>query len=199
MELTAERFVNSVFTSNTYVVSGGREAIIIDPGDPDPVIRYIAAHTLCPKAILLTHTHYDHIYGLETMMTAYPGIPVYTSHFGKEALGNPKYNFSRYHDDPIELHSDRIKAVEHDTFIKLGNMAEAKVLATPGHDAGCLTYFIEDYLFTGDSYIPGVPVVATFPKSDKELARKWYTYLLNISSGFYTFPGHGNVIEKQTC
>ncbi len=132
-------------------------------------------------------------------MEAYPDVPVYTSVFGKEALGNPKYNFSRYHGEPLEIRSDRIIAMADSARIPLGMIGEAQVMATPGHDASCLTYIIEDYLITGDSYIPGVPVVATFPKSDRETARKWYAYLLNISPRFYTFPGHGNVIDKQTC
>ena len=40
------------------------EAIVIDPGDDAPeVLRRLKAHGLKPKAVLITHTHLDHVGG----------------------------------------------------------------------------------------------------------------------------------------
>ena len=46
-----------------------------------------------------------------------------------------------------------------------------EVFETPGHDKSCLTYKVENNVFSGDSYIPGVKVIASFPNSDREDAR----------------------------
>ena len=49
---------------NNYVVSNGKEAILIDAGLPESTISYIRkVYDL--KAVLLTHGHYDHIEGLK--------------------------------------------------------------------------------------------------------------------------------------
>ena len=46
-----------------------------------------------------------------------------------------------------------------------------EVFETPGHDKICLTYKVENNVFSGDSYIPGVKVIASFHNSDRVDAR----------------------------
>lgn len=189
---------NSVFGSNTYVVDDGRDCFIVDLGDFEPVAAYIAEKRLNVKAMLLTHTHYDHIYGIRRYMEAYPDAAVCTSEFGKEALTKPAWNFSRYHNDPIEITSDRIKTLCDGETIRPLDKVAITTIATPGHDMSSLTYRVtrEDtpdekpLLFTGDSYIPGVAVVATFPKSDKQLAAYWYDRLRDMEQSVIIMPGH---------
>lgn len=50
------------------------------------------------------------------------------------------------------------------------------VIETPGHCPSCLTYYTDNYIFTGDSYIPNVKVVTKLPYGDKKKQR----LLLNI-------------------
>jgi len=54
------------FQSNTYVVweDGSKEAVVVDCGDEAPRIGgVLAAYSLTPKALLLTHAHLDHAGG----------------------------------------------------------------------------------------------------------------------------------------
>ena len=96
------RIINSVFTSNTYILtSEGKSAFLMDIGDVQPVKELLDNDGKVVKAVFLTHTHYDHIYGIRELIKAYPDCIIYTSSFGKEALGSDKLNFSRYHNDPI--------------------------------------------------------------------------------------------------
>ena len=194
MDIKVERFINSIFSSNTYVVHDLEKAVVVDLGDVSRVAGYIRANGLKLKAMLLTHTHYDHIYGIRGFMNEFPGVPVYTSGFGREALANPKWNFSRYHNDPIAVESPLIRELADGERLPMFVDAGIEVIATPGHDKSCLTYKIGNRLFTGDSFIPGVKVIATFPKSDKTEAQKWYQKLQQMSVGINTFPGHGCVI-----
>ncbi|MDE6382258.1 MAG: MBL fold metallo-hydrolase [Muribaculaceae bacterium] len=192
-DLAVSRFVNSVFSSNTYVVSNGTDAVVIDPGDFAPLQAYLGHHRLVVRTILLTHTHYDHIYGLPAMMEAWPEAVVLTSEFGKAALTRDDWNFSRYHCDPIRIESDRIRVLrDGDEFSPVAG-CHMTAVATPGHDKSCLVFRTDRWLFTGDSYIPGVKVVASFPNSDRKEAQKWYEILRKISHEYQTFPGHGDM------
>ena len=66
--LTVRSFVVSPFAENTYVVSEGGEAALIDPGTASRAERreveaYLAAEGLRVRHLLLTHGHLDHVFG----------------------------------------------------------------------------------------------------------------------------------------
>lgn len=191
------RIVNSVFTSNTFIVSEESRAVVIDVGDFEPLKEYVEKNGLEVEGIFLTHTHYDHIYGLKRFMEHHANVPIYTSEFGKAALNNPKWNFSRYHDDEILIESPRIGILRGGERLKLLDCQELEVIATPGHDKSCLSFRIGKRLFTGDSYIPGVKVIASFPNSDREEARRWYEILEEMSKSMSLYPGHGDFFELR--
>lgn len=187
-----KRFINNVFESNSYVVYDSfHNAVIIDMGDFSPIFEFIKEYNLNIKALLITHTHYDHIYGIKQFMETFPEVPIYTSAFGKYAFGKSNRNFSRYHDDTIEIESENIKAISDEEILRDVEGMQFKAIATPGHDESCITYKCGNVLFTGDSYIPGIKVVSSFPKSDKILAEKWYSTLQALDGEYNIFPGHG--------
>ena len=68
MPLTVRSFVVSPFAENTYVLSSGGEAAIVDPGTASRAERgaveaYIEAAGLTVRHLLLTHAHIDHVFG----------------------------------------------------------------------------------------------------------------------------------------
>lgn len=186
-----KRFENSIFSSNSYVVDTGLSAFLIDIGDFEKILEYLEDEKLSISALFITHTHYDHIYGIRKFLNHFPTTPIYTSEFGKVAFNNPKWNFSRYHEDEIAVVSDNIQILHAGDILNLSDCFTVNVIATPGHDSSCLSYIIGDNLFTGDSYIPGVKVIASFPKSNKVLASQWYLELESMSDRFNIYPGHG--------
>ena len=188
-----KRFVNSVFSSNSYVIDNGENAIIIDIGDIEPIASYLVEENLQLSALLLTHTHYDHIYGIQYFLIKYPLIPIYTSHFGKEALKNPKWNFSRYHENELIVESDSIIELNDMDTLKIIPNYDIQVISTPGHDKSCICYKINSLLFTGDSYIPDVKVISSLPNSNKEQADLWYQRLQDMSKKHRIYPGHGEI------
>ena len=186
------QIINSVFTSNTYVLQ--REGLnwcwLVDVGDIDPILK-ILSDDMEIKGIFLTHTHYDHLYGINKMVDLYPDCVVYTSEAGKEGLFSDKLNFSKYHDDPIVFTGENLCNLNDNDKIELFPGELLTVMETPGHDRSCLTYYTEDKIFTGDAYIPGLKVIATFPRSDKQSAVYSVQLILKIAEGRDLYPGHG--------
>lgn len=191
------RVVNTVFTSNSYVLSESNdEAILIDVGDFIPIKQYLETYRKKIKGVFLTHTHYDHIYGIRDLVKAYPGCKVYTSAFGKEALASDRLNFSRYHNDAFRWQYEYLQVLQDGDRVEVFSGVNLEVLATPGHDKSCLSYRIGHYLFSGDSFIPQVKVMASFPQSNKEDAQSSVQKILSVTDGCCLCPGHGNVYEN---
>ena len=68
------------------------------------------------------------------------------------------------------------------------------MVATPGHELGCLTFYTGDYIFTGDAYIPGVKVVTKLPGGDRALAAESVEKILRLAEGKTICPGHGEMV-----
>ena len=74
---------------------------------------------------------------------------------------------------------------------QVGNM-KVEVISTPGHSEDCLSYIIEDIIFTGDSYIPFAKVFTKWPTSNKTLAKVNEAKLKEIAEtrNLKVLPGH---------
>ena len=97
--MKVERIINTIYASNTYILYDPRydEVWLVDAGDTNLVIEWIEKYSKTLKGVFLTHTHFDHIYGLNTLYQHYPDIRVFTSPEGAEGLYSEKWNFSKYH------------------------------------------------------------------------------------------------------
>ena len=180
--------VNTVFRSCTYVVSRNQQSWLIDCGDVDQILPLIDG-TLC--GVMLTHAHFDHIYGLNTLLSLYPALPVYTSKAGLSGLLDDKLNFSRYYGEPIVLAKPgNVRTVRDGMDIDIFDGIQAKAVFTPGHSPCCVTWIIGNAVFTGDSYIPGVKTVTNVPHSDKYLAAQSETVIRQLAEHRDIYPGH---------
>lgn len=188
-----QQIVNNILESNSYILSNinEKQIALVDIGDFDAVMSNIEVDHIVSK-VFLTHTHYDHIYGLPKLLEKFPECLIYTSCFGKEALKSPKTNLSKYHNDPIICKSKNVITLYHGESVKLFD-SEVKVIATPGHDKSCLSYLINNNLFSGDSLIPGYKVISTLPNSDKERASKSESYLSKLARNKNLYPGHKKI------
>ncbi len=192
--LQVKQVIDRVFTSNTYIVfdEDFDDCWLVDIGDYERAEKAIPKGKKI-KGLLLTHTHFDHIYGINELCQHHPECVVYTSEFGKLALMDDRKNLSRYHEQPIVFEGKHLVVVGEDDEIPLMGGQKIKVTITPGHEPGCLTFFTEDYIFTGDSYIPGVKVVTKLPGGDRVLAAKSVEKILRLAEGKTICPGHGEM------
>ena len=186
--MTIRQIVNSVYNSCSYVLTQDKQSWLVDCGDVDQILPLVEGKL---QGVLLTHAHFDHIYGLNNLVSLFPGLTVYTIMAGFNGLLSDKLNFSRYYGDPFIFDSpDNVKLVRDGECISLFEGVEIKAVATPGHSPGCVTWVTEDAIFTGDSYIPGVKTVANLPHSDKELALKSEALIRDMVENRLIYPGH---------
>lgn len=172
--------VNSLFNSMSYAFKG----IIVDPGDMWEGFNNVSK-------VLLTHAHFDHIYGLNSVIKFSPEAKVFTNEKGKEMLLNTRKNLSIYNETPFVFdYPDRIVIVKDSEEINLGNDLTAKAIFTPGHNPSCITWIIRDAVFTGDAYIPGIKTVTNLPGGNRLLATSSELKIQKISSERVIYPGH---------
>ena len=196
--LSVEYITNRVFNSRTYILTRPdcEKVWLVDCGDTDRVLELINGKAV--EGVLLTHTHSDHIYGLESLIDSYPKVKVYTNAFGAEALRSPKMNLSCYHSEYPEISID---SSENIRILSEGEQLEVlgepvQIYETPGHDPSCLTYIIGNNAYTGDAYIPGIKVFTGFPYSKKAQAAASVERILQLVQGCIIMPGH-TIIENK--
>ena len=187
------QIVNTVFRSCSYVISHEGCSWLVDCGDVDQILPLIEGRL---QGVLLTHAHFDHIYGLNPLMILFPDIPVYTNKDGLDALLNDKLNFSRYYGDPIILNEPgNVKLVQDGDWVELFDGIRAQAVFTPGHSPCCVSWKLDDVLFTGDSFIPGVKTVTNIPHSNKELAVDSEALIQELAEHHTIYSGHSPEIQ----
>ncbi|NLE15711.1 MAG: MBL fold metallo-hydrolase, partial [Spirochaetales bacterium] len=162
-----ERLVVGPYQTNCYIM-GDEEtssAWIIDPGsDENTIIRHIEKRSVTPVAILLTHTHWDHITALGGLKKHWPELEILVSEEDSLYLGPQGYNnlkqvcFDKSFWDRYEAQLSNLPqttAYLHDG--QLLQDSHLSVLATPGHTPGGLCFYHEEgqSLFTGDTLFAG--------------------------------------------
>lgn len=191
--MTLRRIENDFLSSNTFVLSDGDKTILIDCGDVEDLDE-----NLHIDAVFLTHPHFDHIYGLNKLLERQPICKVYIMNGGSRYLASDRQNLSRYHETPYSFVSDNICEIYDGDIIEISEKIKVRVYATPGHNPVCASYFIGNYFFTGDSYIPGVKTVFTLPHSNKTDALSSEENIKQLwVEGILLCPGHGEIIEKR--
>jgi hydroxyacylglutathione hydrolase len=128
---------------------GADRGLIVDPGDePERILHAVDELGLGIDAILLTHTHFDHIGAVAPVAKA-TGAPVYCPEIEVPVLANIMA-FTPPPFGPFESY-DAEETVSGGERLELAGI-EIDVVFTPGHSPGHVTYSIPDEqaLFSGD-------------------------------------------------
>lgn len=196
MEVT--RIVNSLYCSNTYILSDASSDNIwlIDIGDFTAVLNHIGSRKI--NGVFITHSHFDHIYGINLLIDHSPSCQVYLSESGRGILSCDKLNMSYYHDIPTVFDGLGVTIIRESDKIEVFRNAYLEVLETPGHNIDCLTFKIENYIFTGDSFIPYKKIVTKLRGGDKRTGNESLNKIWdNLNEDTLVCPGHGEIILAQ--
>jgi hydroxyacylglutathione hydrolase len=172
----------------------GERGLIVDPGDEaDRILRVVDELGLGIDAILLTHTHFDHV-GAVTPVARATGAPVWCPELEVPVLADimafvPWPGFGPYESYDAD---HTVAGGEH---LELAGM-EIDVLHTPGHSPGHVTYSIpgEGALFSGDVLFQGSVGRVDLPGGDgPTLMESLRTIVEGFPEETTVYPGHMGV------
>ncbi len=161
---------------NTYalVCPQTRQSAVVDPGaEPETIVEMVAGTT--PVAILITHTHPDHIGALDEVR-ARLHVPVF-AHPGP-------------HWDDVRLEADRW--LRHGDVIRVGHVV-LRVYHAPGHTDDMLCYYAEGAhrALVGDTLFEGGPGKTWSPEGFRRTLHTLRHVVLAWPDETMCHPGHG--------
>jgi hydroxyacylglutathione hydrolase len=192
--IDARMYTVGPLQENCYIVRapGSDRAVIIDPGEEAERIlgALTALEITTVDAILLTHTHFDHVGAVAEVARA-TGAPVYVPALEAEILANINEYVRFPGFGPFESY-DADETVAGGETLELAGLT-FEVTFTPGHSPGHVSYAVpeDDALFSGDVLFEGSVGRVDLPGGDWPTLLASIETLLNAYSPETTVhPGH---------
>ena len=190
--VAVDRYELGPIGTNGYVVRANRaatEAVVIDPGGGASELRLeLARMGAACVAILVTHTHWDHLGGVADLAEG-TGAPVYAPELERDVIERPAEYYANV--------GVAIRGWTPEHTLSGGEVVEAagisfEALHVPGHSPGHLAYYADGSLFSGDVLFSGSVGRTDLPFGD------WDTLLDSIRMLTTVYPpetavysGHG--------
>ena len=136
-----------------WMMHDGSNAAVVDPGAAEPVERALAQMSLSLSAIVLTHLHYDHCWGVPGLLQR-RSVPVYGPVLNDhDRATHPP--FPKPGTVPLDCVTHRVG--NGDRVVLRALRTDLTVMAVPGHTRGHLVYWDQarDRVFTGDTLFAG--------------------------------------------
>lgn len=203
-EIKIGRMILGVCQTNCYFLyrEGAQECIVADPGDKGAgIYDALRKNGFRVAGILLTHGHFDHIWGLKELRDA--------ANAAAECEGGAEQVKVYAHEDERELLRDSHKNVSEqagracvvsaDVYVKEGDEITlagmtCRVISTPGHTAGGCCYYFEEagFLLSGDTLFAESVGRTDFPTGSMgTLVRSIREKLFVLPDETKVYPGHG--------
>lgn len=196
-DLTVTTLPVGPVAANAYVLSSGDDCVIVDPGAEGATLAAeVARLGLVPRAVWLTHAHFDHVGGIAEFLGAggrqAEELPVLMHPLDRPLLEHAVEAAARW-GIRIEAPPSQTTDVAHGQSLTLGGLS-ASVLHTPGHAPGHVGYYFAaaGLLLSGDALFAGSIGRTDLPLADHDqLLRSIRTEFLSLPDDTAVLPGHG--------
>jgi hydroxyacylglutathione hydrolase len=152
-----------------------REVAVVDPAwDVDRIIEMAQENDLTITKILITHSHFDHINGVEALLNRTKA---------KVYINKAEAEFMK------AVWPDLVKVDSGDT-TRVGDV-DITFLHTPGHTPGSQCFMVQNHLISGDTLFIGACGRCDLPGSNPEdMYRSLTQKLAKLDDHTIVFPGH---------
>ena len=172
-----------LYTNTFLVLTEAGHAVAIDPAaDTQRYLDQLEQNHAVLTHILLTHGHFDHVYGLDSVRAAWPAARLCL--FRADAVGTE--------DRPVKESPEILWLTDGQT-LTVGQ-AELTVLHTPGHTPGSCCWLCEGVLVSGDTLFAGSAGRTDLPGGDWETLMRSLRRLADdpaLPDELRVLPGHG--------
>ena len=172
-----------------------RQCVLVDPGCYDAgefsrLQHLVEEEKLTPTRILLTHGHFDHIFGLAKAARLWP-VPV-CMHPDDRFQVRTAASFAAFLDMDFDPYEGPFEEIAEGDTIPVGEETFT-VLYTPGHTDGCVCYYNakQHLLFSGDTLFQGSVGRTDHPKGNYQKLLRSIDRLAELPAETQVYPGHG--------
>lgn len=188
------RMILGMYQTNCYFLyrEGSDKCIVIDPPDSgDRICDALEKNGFTVEAVLLTHAHFDHIWGVEGLVER-SGAKLYALDAEQGLCESARDNMSKWAGRPC--------TVKPDVYLRDGQEKTLagmtfRVIETPGHTAGSCCYYFEEpgFLVSGDTLFLESTGRTDFPTgSTSQIVRSIREKLFVLPNETKVYPGHGD-------
>jgi glyoxylase-like metal-dependent hydrolase (beta-lactamase superfamily II) len=181
------------YQTNCYIVHNpsAKSCAIIDPGfTPERVLAEAERLGLTVDAVLLTHGHFDHVGGVEKIVTA-TGCALWMGQADYNQFPSP---ITSYFYPLANRDFAPVQFCQEGTVIQAGGLSFA-TLSTPGHTNGSVCFLCEDNLFSGDTLFCRSCGRTDLPGGSWEIIQKSLGRLAALPGDYTVYPGHGQATK----
>ena len=180
---------NNIWMTNCYYLETDKAAIVIDPGyKRDSILEFLNKNEDKERLILLTHGHFDHIGGADYLRQE-TGVKIGIGALDVPALSDDALNCAVVFKRKLEPFAADFEYCDGDV-IKVGDI-ELKVISTPGHTVGGVSFLCENNLFSGDTLFKTSIGRTDFEGGSFEELEKSIKKLYALPDETVVYAGHG--------
>ena len=177
--------------TNCYIIQSDSTALVIDPGDePGRILRFLSDIAVKPSRIIATHTHFDHVLGVEAIRNELK-IPFLIHRDDLSMLESMQSRVRQFMGFRVPPPPKVDQFLTDGESIALGQDT-VKVIHTPGHSPGSISLAGRGYVLTGDALFNQSIGRTDLPGGDLgTLIRSITDRLFRLDDDTIVYPGHG--------